>query len=296
MSHGRSTASLQKLADEIGCKRETVKKGIEYWIQNGKQFGINILVTERNRQSYIIEIEIDRCEEPTTGKVLTKNNRKRVLRELYDDQDGKCFYCKKQCSLALDASSKEEKNAWFEIEHKIPLSKGGLDITTNIVGACHECNQKKGVKTDEEFMQTLTPKRGVDEEVSTPQKGGTLTPKRGVGLPPKRGTKEDNNKKNPEEDITGQDPKDIARVIEVFAKTVNPTIRYDHPLQRKAAARMIKRFGIEKVLSMAHYAVKVQADQYAPVITTPYKLEEKMAQLGIHFKRAEAKAPLIAEV
>jgi len=50
----------------------------------------------------------------------------------------KCAYCGKE-------------NVPLEIEHLIPKSRGGSDRVSNLTIACHECNQKKGNMTAEEF-------------------------------------------------------------------------------------------------------------------------------------------------
>jgi hypothetical protein len=50
----------------------------------------------------------------------------------------KCAYCGK-------------KDAPLEIEHIVPKSRGGSDRVSNLTIACHECNQKKGNQTAEEF-------------------------------------------------------------------------------------------------------------------------------------------------
>lgn len=51
----------------------------------------------------------------------------------------KCAYC-------------NAENVPFEIEHIYPKSKGGSNRISNLTLACHTCNQKKGVKTIEEFL------------------------------------------------------------------------------------------------------------------------------------------------
>ena len=50
----------------------------------------------------------------------------------------RCAYCKKT-GIPL------------EVEHIIPVVRGGSDRVSNLTMACHECNQKKGSKTAEEF-------------------------------------------------------------------------------------------------------------------------------------------------
>ncbi len=43
------------------------------------------------------------------------------------------------------------ENVPLEIEHVIPRSRGGSDRISNLALSCHECNQKKGARTAEEF-------------------------------------------------------------------------------------------------------------------------------------------------
>ncbi|QAV27304.1 HNH endonuclease [Neobacillus thermocopriae] len=50
----------------------------------------------------------------------------------------KCCYCGKE-------------GVPLEIEHIIPKSRGGTDRVDNLCLACHDCNQRKGSKTAEEF-------------------------------------------------------------------------------------------------------------------------------------------------
>jgi len=50
----------------------------------------------------------------------------------------KCAYCGKE-------------NVPLEIEHIVPKSRSGTNRVSNLTLACHECNQKKGSMTAEEF-------------------------------------------------------------------------------------------------------------------------------------------------
>lgn len=54
------------------------------------------------------------------------------LRRRYAQQDAKCFYC--ECSL---------KNKRINVDHVIPISKGGTNRSTNLVIACAQCNKEK---------------------------------------------------------------------------------------------------------------------------------------------------------
>lgn len=46
-----------------------------------------------------------------------------------------------------------DKQRQPEIEHLIPLSRGGVHRVENVVPACGDCNKKKGTMTYEEFIE-----------------------------------------------------------------------------------------------------------------------------------------------
>lgn len=56
-------------------------------------------------------------------------------------QEKYCFYC----GCELNDSNRT-------IDHFIPLCKGGANVKENLVACCFGCNNKKGMKTYEEFM------------------------------------------------------------------------------------------------------------------------------------------------
>lgn len=71
----------------------------------------------------------------------------------------------------------------------------------------------------------------------------------------------------------------ITKVFEAFQMKLNPTINYGNKTQRKAAADLVQKFGFDKVINTIDFIEKNQADRFCPVITTPYQLQEKFAQL-----------------
>lgn len=66
------------------------------------------------------------------------------LNELFEEQEGFCFYCG---ALLYSSFDKE-----VHIEHKIPISRGGSNNIENIALSCAACNLTKGAKTHEEFL------------------------------------------------------------------------------------------------------------------------------------------------
>jgi len=61
-----------------------------------------------------------------------------VRNYLLEKFNHKCAYC-------------GEKDIPLEIEHVVPRSRGGSNRVSNLTLSCHDCNQKKGNKTAEEF-------------------------------------------------------------------------------------------------------------------------------------------------
>ena len=70
---------------------------------------------------------------------------------LLEKHGRKCFYCGKTVSD-------------FEVEHMFPKSKGGSNRIDNLTLSCHDCNEKKGTLTAEEFIQqTLSAKKAASK-------------------------------------------------------------------------------------------------------------------------------------
>jgi 5-methylcytosine-specific restriction endonuclease McrA len=77
-----------------------------------------------------------------TGKngPLTGND----LKELFVKQSGRCYYC----GVLLYQTK-------WEVDHMLPVSRGGGDSIDNLCVACVPCNHRKFTKTVAEFMEVL---------------------------------------------------------------------------------------------------------------------------------------------
>lgn len=83
------------------------------------------------------------------------------------------------------------------------------------------------------------------------------------------------------------------QLFKIFYETINPNINYSHKGNRNDAKWLINKYGLEKVLSAAKYAISVQGKQYAPTITTPSQLKNKMSELIIYQKKQQDGAKII---
>lgn len=64
----------------------------------------------------------------------------RISRQVFKRDNYTCFYCGKTgCQL--------------EVDHKLPVSRGGSSTLDNLVTACRHCNRQKRDKTVQEFLK-----------------------------------------------------------------------------------------------------------------------------------------------
>lgn len=81
-----------------------------------------------------------------------------------------------------------------------------------------------------------------------------------------------------------------------YFKDINPNYErlYPNKSQRKSLDRMVDKHGYEKVKKSILYTVEVFGKKYAPQITTPMQLEEKMGSLIAFAKSRQDDKPIIA--
>lgn len=94
-------------------------------------------------------------------------------------------------------------------------------------------------------------------------------------------------KANQEKVSTDIDSVDIAGLIQLFRNTVNPTLNFANTTQRRACEQLLDQFGSTIVFNMAKYAISIQSDKYAPIVTTPLQLLNNIGRVGVFKKRSE---------
>lgn len=65
---------------------------------------------------------------------------------LSEAQNWKCCWC------GCDTTDERKKSNSSTIEHVLPKSLGGLDTWDNLAMSCNKCNNTRGNKTVEEFL------------------------------------------------------------------------------------------------------------------------------------------------
>ena len=95
--------------------------------------------------------EIKRISEASRRAAARRSTGHFTMRDveaLYAAQFGECVYCATDLSEA------------FEIDHIVPLARGGSNGPENIQLLCRRCNRMKHAKTHDEFLAWLSKKRG----------------------------------------------------------------------------------------------------------------------------------------
>lgn len=84
----------------------------------------------------------DRTKEETKKLItkLTYSERFKLKKQLFGEQMGTCIGCQKEYDFKI-----------FEMDHKLPRSRGGQDTESNFQLLCGPCNKSKGDKTMEEW-------------------------------------------------------------------------------------------------------------------------------------------------
>lgn len=102
-------------------------------------------------------------------------------------------------------------------------------------------------------------------------------------------TTQSNIDKNSNTDLQPPVAEEIIEVLEKFKTTINPTLNYGNKTQRRATQELLELMGKEKLVKMVEYAIFVSSDRFAPTITTPYQLKEKMGQLIAYYNKQQNK-------
>ena len=81
----------------------------------------------------------------------------------------------------------------------------------------------------------------------------------------------------------------VSEIIKLF-EDINPAVAkmYGNKTQRASCQRMLEKYGLEKIQQLIAVLHKTNTVKYAPTITTPLQLEDKMAQLVAFIQKEQS--------
>ena len=141
--------------------RKNKKKG---WLPPSLEQKVAVQVNEINHlhryfpiETIIVEVaefDIQKIKNPNISGIEYQQGTLQgynIRNYLLEKHNRKCFYCEKTVSD-------------FEVEHMKPKARGGSNRIDNLTLSCHDCNEKKGTLTAEEFIQqTLSTKKATSK-------------------------------------------------------------------------------------------------------------------------------------
>lgn len=137
---GREIYNANSREDYVANKERYALLSREYHVKNAGR------IKEKNK-----EWRLNNKDKIRNNNFLQKRKRRALtdapsdvfLLDVLNKQSAKCAYC--QCDI---------KEQW-EIDHKLPVSRGGDNGPHNIHLVCRPCNCRKGTKTHDEFLKRL---------------------------------------------------------------------------------------------------------------------------------------------
>ncbi len=169
VSENKEKVLLQTRISAKKHKNSIQKKKKEYHIKNRE----NILEKHHiyysdNKEKILAKNKKYAKEHPEVGVVRSQNRRARMnkcfsnitgaeIKSLKEKYKYRCAYCK----------CKTDKNNPLQIDHKVPLSKGGAHILENILPSCRKCNLSKFTMDWNDWCLKINFKENYDDENSS---------------------------------------------------------------------------------------------------------------------------------
>ena len=179
--------------------------------------------------------------------------------------------------MGVTRSSVERALGRFKVEEMVEVQTSNKCSLISVKNwSLYQCPEEVAEE------QTRNKRGASEEQVNTKQEGDNVDNEKNVKKPIPATS----------EDVA--DTKEVNEVLSAFQMKLNPNIKYGNKTQRQAARELLKKLGRDKLLRTIDYVEKISAEQFAPTITTPYQLQEKMAQLTAYFNKNSAPKNTIA--
>lgn len=160
----RNTDLIRRLSSEYAAKnKESLKGKNKAWYERNREYAIQKTAAwqkanpDQHRVNYALMAAKRRA---AIGKFTTQD-----IYSLRESQNDRCNGC--NASLVM---------VGYQIDHVIPISKGGSNWPDNLQLLCPRCNRKKAAKMPHEWQDVITAAQGGEPEESTGSTPVTSTP------------------------------------------------------------------------------------------------------------------------
>jgi hypothetical protein len=158
----------------------------------------------------------------------------------------------------------------FEKDDKIVYLSGWIGIKNFTK---HQDLNNEKIKKGIEIATNIAPRKVIDR-LSIPHT-----------YPPNYSNTNTNTNTNSMEtqSVSGKQINDLVKLFE----PINPSYEklYKNTSQRAALERLVKKWGYEKTENLVKALPQIISRKYAPRITTPYQLEDKLGELKIFYEQ-----------
>jgi len=94
--------------------------------------------------------------------------------------------------------------------------------------------------------------------------------------------KKKKKKKNMVTSVTSGEAAGVKELMDIFYK-FNPSLNWGNLTYKKAAAALVKDYGLDEAKEMAAAAISIQDQPYSPTVTNPWELREKLVKVKKFF-------------
>lgn len=195
------------------------------------------------------------------------------------DSEGKCFPSEKKIAEEWGMSERIVRPyiALLKWSGVIVIEKGGRNSYGQWRHNSYTINDRGRWKSPEEIISY----RNQRKIKTSPQENNSTIQRQ--TFPINKNNEKNTHKRkthNAKQGFANVDKKTVDLIIDMFS-IVNPSNYkiYDNLTQRKCVARIVTNVGIERLSKIIKILPRTNKMKYAPVITTPYELEQKWAKL-----------------
>lgn len=149
----KSRAALFELVLLTAARRDDLicRKHVQNIVGFDKRHWSRV-IDELERVDAVTKLDEDCWSVSITANWILTRPRQRLPQEIRDavfaKADGKCAYCAVTLTKDDHLSS-----AAFQVEHILPVVRGGTDEIENLTAACRRCNASKNGKTIDEWVE-----------------------------------------------------------------------------------------------------------------------------------------------